>query len=59
MHIPVELSFWDILTFLWQSAVSFMGMRIEFLDIDFSLWEAAVALAIISLLLYAIFRCLD
>ena len=57
--IPVELSFWDILTFLWQSAVSFMGMRIEFLDIDFSLWEAAVALAIISILLYAIFRCLD
>lgn len=59
MNTPVEASFWDVLTFLWQSAASFMGTRISFLDIDFSLWEAAIALAVISLLLYAIFRCLD
>lgn len=53
------MSFWELLTTLWDAGVSFMNNEIAFLDVHFTLWQAAIGLAVISLLFYAIFRCLD
>lgn len=52
-------SFWDLLSILWDSVMNFMSNEVAFLDVHFTLWQAAIALAVISLLLYAIFRCLE
>lgn len=52
-------SFWDWLTFLWDSAVSFLGYEIVVLDVHFTLWEMALGFAIFSLIVYAIARVLD
>lgn len=51
--------FWDLLTFLYTSCVNFLNQKINVFGFDFSLWEAALSLAIIDLLLFAIFRVLD
>lgn len=53
------MSFWDILTFLWDSAVAFLGYEIVFLDVHFTLWEMAIGFAVLSLVIYAIARVLD
>ncbi len=50
---------WDFLTFLWDKAVEFLSFRIDFLGLNFSLWEFALGGAVLSLLLYAVFRALD
>lgn len=53
------MSFWDILTFLWASAVSFLSNEVIFLDIHFTLWEMALGFTILGLIVYAIARILD
>lgn len=50
---------WDILTFLWESALGFLNNRIDILGLNFSLWEFALGIVVVDLLLYAIFRCLN
>ena len=36
---------WDILTFLWESALGFLNNRIDILGLNFSLWEFALGMA--------------
>ncbi len=50
---------WDIMTFLWESALGFLDNRIDILGLNFTLWQFALGIAVVDLLLYAIFRCLD
>ncbi len=50
---------WDFLTFLWNKAIEFLSFRIDFLGLNFTLWEFALGAAVLSLLLYAVFRALD
>ena len=57
MELTVPI--WDILTFLWESALGFLNNRIDILGLDFSLWEFALGIAVVDLLLYAIFRVLN
>lgn len=50
---------WSLLTFLWESALGFLNNRIDILGLNFTLWEFALGIVIVDLLLYAIFRALD
>lgn len=52
-------SIWDIMTFLWNSALGFLDNRIDILGLNFTLWQFALGIVVVDLLLYAIFRCLD
>ncbi len=52
-------SIWDIMTFLWDSALDFLNNRIGVFGLNFTLWEFALGIVIVDLLLYAIFRALD
>lgn len=52
-------SIWDIMTFLWESALSFLNNRIDVFGLNFTLWEFALGIVIVDLLLYAIFRALN
>ena len=55
-----NVTFWDLLTLLWNNAVGFLTeCRINAFGIDFTLWEFGFGIAVVSLLLYAIFRVLN
>lgn len=57
--MELTATIWDILTFLWESALGFLDNRIDILGLDFSLWEFALGIVVVDLLLYAIFRVLN
>lgn len=50
---------WDLMTFLWESALGFLNNRIDILGLNFTLWEFALGIVVVDLLLYAIFRALN
>lgn len=50
---------WDFLTFLWNEALKFLSFEINFMGLNFTLWQFALGTAVLSLLLYAVFRALD
>ena len=53
------VTIWDFLTYLWNSAADFLNYRIDMLGLDFTLWQVCIGVAVVDLLLYAIFRCLE
>lgn len=55
----MEVSIWDLMTFLWESALGFLNNGIDILGLNFTLWEFALGIVIVDLLLYAIFRALN
>lgn len=57
--MKLTATIWDIFTFLWESALGFLNNRIDILGLDFSLWDFALGIVVVDLLLYAIFRVLN
>ncbi len=55
----MEVSVWDLMTFLWESALGFLNCRIDVFGLNFTLWEFALGIVIVDLLLFAIFRALN
>lgn len=50
---------WDFLTFLWDSAMSFLGTRIELMGLNFTLWEFALGSTILIIICNAVFSAND
>ncbi len=46
---------WDFLSFLWGSAMNFLGTRINVMGLNFTLWEFALGSSILLLVCYAVF----
>lgn len=52
-------SFWSFVGFLVQQAYDFMCVEISCGSTSFTLWEMAIGFAVLSIVAYAIARCLD
>lgn len=50
---------WDFLTFLWDSAMNFLNIRIELMGLNFSLWEFAFGSTVLLLVCSVVFRDTD
>lgn len=50
------MDFWDVLTFLWNSAYIFLSYQVKFMGLDFTLWEFAMGGAVLVLIFGFIFK---
>jgi len=53
------MTVWDVLTFLWESAMGFLNNRIDIMGLHFTLWEFALGSTILLLVCSAIFNKSD
>ena len=53
------MDIWQGLTMLWNSAVDFMSIELTAIGLNFTLWQFAIGVVVVELLLYAVFRALE
>ncbi len=50
---------WDVMTFLWESAIGFLNNRIDIMGLHFTLWEFAFGSAVLLLVCSVVFKNTD
>lgn len=50
---------WDWLTFLWDSAMKFLNVKIDIMGLNFTLWEFALGSTILIIVCSVVFKNTD